>query len=163
MKRLIIVVALLTLSCGGSNPSSPSVTPTPALTADVTWTISPGQITATCVTTASLCAANVALSAKNSGGLATNVTLVTASMQTTSGKIADTATYDAAKITTLAGSTRIPAYGTLNIPMTGVTERIGCLWSQAGGVGRTGTLTIKITGADDSGTPWTATATIPVI
>jgi len=158
-----IALSLISLSCGGgSSPSSPS-SPTPALTADVTWTISPGQITATCVQTGALCFAGVALSAKNSGGLATSVTLITANMQTTSGKTSDTATYDAAKITTLAGSTRIPAYGTLSIPMASVTERIGCLWSQAGGVGRSGSLTIKITGTDDNGAVQTATATIPVI
>jgi hypothetical protein len=153
-----IALSLVSLSC--SSPAGP--TPAPAPTADVTWTISPGQVTATCVQTGALCFAGVSLSAKNAGGLATSVTLVTATMQTTSGKTSDTATYDAARITTLAGSTRIPAYGTLNIPAAGVTERVGCLWSQAGGVGRSGSLTIKITGADDNGTAWTATATIPV-
>lgn len=165
--RLLVLMSAVALAvaCGGaSSPSSPSVSPEPVTPtrAAITLSVSPSQITATCVTTASLCLANVALTFTEKNGLGANVTLITASLQTPNGTVAATASYDAAKITALAGSTHIPAFGSLAIPGAGVVERIGVLWSQANGVGRVGALTITVAGADDRGAAMSATVTIPV-
>lgn len=153
MKRILPFLVLFAIVACDKSPTAPTM-------ASVTVTTTPTQVVAACGAVVQFCAATVALTFQESAGVAVTMTAIRSSFITPAGTTANVADYDAAKITTLAGSTRIPARGLLRVPSQGTQEQIGNLWPST--AGRAGTLAITVQMTDDRGNPIGLSVNIPV-
>jgi hypothetical protein len=159
MKQCLILLVLFAFACGGKNPAAPSPAP-PAPTKAVISVSAPGSWPASCGQITPFCTANVSIIVSESAGVGVTVTAIDTSFMTPDGIVVVTANYDAAKITTMAGTTHVAGGGSLIIPSPGYQERIGAFWPSA--AGRVGTLTIVAQMTDDRGNRFTGTMKVAI-
>ena len=149
MRTLITVLTIATATACGSPPTGPS-------SAAITVTAAPSQVTG------ALCAGcgagstdrevEATLTIRETAGLAGGVTTIEMSLRDTAGTLIASGAFDAGAVAVLAGSSRVPAGGTL-------TVRCGVHYPAAQ-AGRSATLTFLVRVTDDRGNQLSQTVTV---
>jgi len=151
--RIVLACAIVTAAAGCGS----SGTPTGPSSASVTVTANPSQVTGAPCTGCGAASTDrevlTTLSIQETAGVGGNVTAIEMTLrETATGAVITSGSFDAGAVTQLAGSSRVPAHGTLSV-------RCGVHYPAAQ-AGRAAALTYVIRVTDDRGNQLSQTVTV---